>query len=111
MQKSVRANNFYQDAHQRIFKAIIVLYDKGHPVDLVTLANQLQDQKQIELYLAVTPIWPNSRTPLLPPPTRNITPRIVRERGMMRGLIHVCTEILRDAYDQSRPADEMLGTA
>ncbi len=44
----VRAENFYQDAHRPIFKAIIVLYDKGHPVDLVTLANQLQDEKQIE---------------------------------------------------------------
>ena len=34
--------------------------------------------------------------------------RIVRDRAIVRNLIHASTEILRDAYDQSQPADEML---
>jgi replicative DNA helicase len=34
--------------------------------------------------------------------------RIVRDRALVRNLIHVSTEILRDAYDQAQPADEML---
>ena len=106
----VRAENFYQDAHQRIFKAIIVLYDKGHPVDLVTLANQLQDEKQIEDiggYSYLAELWDAAPTAA----NAEYYARIVREKALTRGLIHVCTEILRDAYDQSRPADEMLGAA
>src|SRR5436189_212562 len=34
----LREDNFYTDAHQKIFKAVITLHDRGHPVDLVMLA-------------------------------------------------------------------------
>src|SRR5437899_2923836 len=44
----VRADNFYQDAHQKIYQAIIALYERGHPIDLVTLAELLKEQKYIE---------------------------------------------------------------
>ena len=37
----VRLENFYADAHRKVFAAIIALYDRGHPVDLVTLAEHL----------------------------------------------------------------------
>src|SRR5262249_1891038 len=37
--------------------------------------------------------------------------RIVRDRAMVRNLIHVSTEVLRDAYDQALPADELLESA
>ena len=44
----IRAENFYFDAHQKIFQAATSLYDRGEPVDLVLLANLLKEQKQIE---------------------------------------------------------------
>jgi replicative DNA helicase len=44
----LRGENFYFDAHQKIFQGIIDLYDRGHPVDLVMLAEVLKDKKQIE---------------------------------------------------------------
>src|SRR5438093_10244773 len=44
----IRAENFYTDAHQKIFTAICTLYDKGQPCDLVLLANHIKDQGQIE---------------------------------------------------------------
>src|SRR2546421_11982662 len=44
----LRGDNFYLDAHQKIFQGIITLYDKGHPVDLVMLAELLKEQKHIE---------------------------------------------------------------
>ena len=37
--------------------------------------------------------------------------RIVRDKAMVRNLIHASTEILRDAYDQAMPADELLEAA
>ena len=37
--------------------------------------------------------------------------KIVREKAIIRGLIHASTEILRDAYDQAQPAEELLGAA
>ena len=37
--------------------------------------------------------------------------RIVRDRAVVRNLIHASTEILRDAYDQAQPADELVEQA
>ncbi len=37
--------------------------------------------------------------------------RIVRDKGITRSLIHASTEILRDAYDQAYPADQLLEAA
>jgi replicative DNA helicase len=42
------AGDFYRTAHQKIFAAIIDLFDKGEPVDLVTLANNLKGRGQLE---------------------------------------------------------------
>ena len=40
--------DFYKTAHQRIFASIIDLFDKGEPVDLVTLANNLDESGHID---------------------------------------------------------------
>jgi replicative DNA helicase len=101
---------FYQDAHQRIFKAANELHDKGHPVDLVTLANKLQEEKQIEDvggYAYLGDLWDAAPTAA----NAEYYARIVREKALVRGLIQECTGILHDAYDQSSPADELLGVA
>src|SRR5262249_36312035 len=41
-------DTFYADAHQKIFKSIRALYDRGNPVDAVILADALKEQKHIE---------------------------------------------------------------
>ena len=106
----VQADNFYFDAHQKIFQAIRTIYDSGKPVDLVILAEYLNSQKQLEdvgrgAYLAE--LWDAA------PSAANAEhyAHIVREKGITRSLIHASTEILRDAYDQSQPADELLAKA
>ena len=42
------AEDFYKTAHQKIYAAIIDLFDKGEPVDLVTLANNLDESGRLE---------------------------------------------------------------
>src|SRR5262249_3308592 len=37
--------------------------------------------------------------------------RIVRDKSIVRNLIHAGNEVLRDAHDQSMPADELLESA
>ena len=60
MQIIQHADAFYQDAHQKIFQGIVALYDKGHPVDLVTLAEWLREQKYLDDiggYAALPELW------------------------------------------------------
>jgi replicative DNA helicase len=106
----VRADNFYSDAHQKVFGAILALYEKGHPVDLIALAEELKLRGHLEDvggYAAVADLWEAA------PTAANAVyhARIVRDRAQVRNLIHASTEILRDAYDQVQPADEMVEAA
>ena len=106
----VRADNFYLDAHQKIFQAIASIYDRGHPVDLVLLADLLKEQKYIEDvggYGYLAELWDAAPTAA----NAEYYARIVRDKAQVRSLIHASTEILRDAYDQSEPADQMLEQA
>src|SRR5207248_2333031 len=44
----IRTEDFYADAHQKVFQAIIDLHDKGgQPVDVVILAEELKQRNQI----------------------------------------------------------------
>src|SRR5947209_3796272 len=103
----IRPDNFYADAHQKIYQGVIALYDKGHPVDLVLLADHLKEQKQIEDvggYGYLGELWDAAPTAA----NAEYYARIVRDKAVVRYLIHAGTEILRDAYDQAMPADELL---
>jgi len=106
----LRPESFYADAHQKIYQAIISLYDKGHPVDLVVLAETLLQRSQLEdiggpAYLGS--LWDAAPTAA----NAEYYAQIVRDRSVIRNLIGASTEILRDAYDQSQPADDMLEAA
>src|SRR5216684_2129367 len=106
----IREENFYLDAHRKIYRGIVTLYDRGHPVDLVMLAELLKEQKQIEdvgSYSYLAELWDAAPTAA----NAEYYARIVRDKAIVRFLIHASTEILRDAYDQVMPADELLEAA
>src|SRR5436309_3453356 len=106
----LRPDNFYLDAHQKICHAVTALYDQGHPVDLVVLAEELKTRKQIEDiggYAYLGQLWDAAPTAA----NAEYYARIVRDNAIIRHLIHSSNEILRDAYDQAMPADELLESA
>jgi replicative DNA helicase len=103
----LREDTFYADAHQKIFKAIVSLYDKGHPVDLVVLAEVLKELKYIEDvggYAYLGELWDAAPTAA----NAEYYAKIVRDKAIVRNLIHAGNEILRDSYDQAMPAEELL---
>jgi replicative DNA helicase len=110
VQLIVRADSFYADAHQKIFAAVASLSDKSFPVDLVTLAEELKQRGQIDDvggYPYLAELWEAA------PTAANAVyyAQIVRDRYLVRNLIHASTEILRDAYEQSQSGDELLNEA
>jgi replicative DNA helicase len=106
----VQTANFYTDAHQKIFAACVEMRNRGDAIDLVTLNEYLKEQKQLEdaggpAYLVG--LWDAA------PTAANAVyyARIVRDKALVRNLIHASTEVLRDAYDQAAPASELLEAA
>lgn len=98
---------FYKDAHQKIFSAIKDLFERGSPIDLVTLGEELARGRQIQSvggydYLArlleECPTAANAE----------YYAKIVREKSILRELIHAGNEIIRMAQHPSGPADGIL---
>src|SRR4051794_20543919 len=103
----IQEGSFYSDAHRKIFAAIVKLYNDRTPVDLVTLAEYLTHQKQIEDvggYGKLAELWDAA------PTAANAVhyAKIVRDKGLVRALINIGTEIVADAYDQTMPAQELV---
>lgn len=106
----VRVDNFYFDAHQKVFQAVVDTYNDGKPVDLVILHEVLKQRKQLEDVGGVeylTDLWDAAPTAS----NAEYYARIVRDKALVRNLIHTSTELLRDAYDGVTSADELLGMA
>ena len=40
--------DFYRDAHRKIFEALIILSERDEPADLITLTDELQKRKQLD---------------------------------------------------------------
>lgn len=103
--------DFYRSDHRLIFRAIRRLSENGKPFDLLTLAEWLEDNTQLEdaggfAYLGVlardTPSAANVRA----------YGDIVRERAIRRNLIRIATEIADSAYDpKGRDSKQLLDDA
>src|SRR4051794_9168851 len=48
VQQVIKAENFYFDAHQKIFQAITDLSNENQPIDLVMVHERLKRNKQLE---------------------------------------------------------------
>jgi len=57
--------DFYREAHRKIFKAMVELFERNEPADLITLTNLLKERGQLESLGGGPPIWPNWLTQYL----------------------------------------------
>lgn len=102
--------DFYSTAHQKIFAGIISLSEKGEPVDLVTLSEELQHSQCLEEV--------GGRSYLVTlanavPTAANVQYHsyIVREKAILRALIQAATSIVSRSFDAPSNVDEFLDQA
>jgi replicative DNA helicase len=103
-------DDFYSEAHRKIFKAIIELSDRNEPCDLITLSNILKDQKRIEqiggtAYLASLVDSVSSAANI------GYYAKIIKEKSILRRLIGTATDILNKTYDSGMDVDSVLDEA
>src|SRR3954447_2846386 len=94
----VSAADFYRESHGTIFKAALGLYQKGEPVDAITLVDELEERSELEKVGGRQRIH---ELAALVPATANAAhcARIVREMATLRGLIRSGSEIARLGWD------------
>ncbi len=111
--ETLSPDDFYKDTHRRIFKVMLDMFETGDAIDLVTLSDALRGKTGLEAvggasYLATLVS--------LVPTAANIKyhARIVREKAVLRKLIHSATDIITQSYEDSRTVvniDELLDRA
>ena len=103
-------DDFYRDAHHKIYNALIDLSERDEPADLITLTNELRKKDQLEAiggasYLAslIDSV----------PTAANIEyyARIVKEKAILRRLIETSTEIITQSYQDRSDVESFLDEA
>ena len=108
--ETIKAEDFYREAHRKIFRAILQLAERNEPADLVTLSDALQAREELaeiggRSYLAELA----DRVPT----AANVATyaRIVHDKSVLRGLITAATEIATRGYEAPDDVRELLDRA
>jgi replicative DNA helicase len=106
----IDAEDFYRDAHRRIFERMVGLSERSMPIDLVTLKDELS--RAGELDDVGGPAYIAALTDGVPR-SANVEhyARIVKERSTLRKLIQSASDVLSRAYDAEEDADQLLDEA
>jgi replicative DNA helicase len=106
----IDAQDFFRDAHRRIFERMVGLTDRSEPVDLVTLKDELH--RCGELDEVGGPAYISALTDGVPR-SANVEyyARIVKEKATLRRLIQSANDLLVRAYDGEQGADDLLDEA
>jgi replicative DNA helicase len=107
---SLKPETFYRDEHQRIFGAIFELFASSKPVDMLTVVQELKKRGELDMVGGVPYI--TSLTNRVAS-TANIEyhTRILNQKQIQRELIRVSSDIIKDAYEESTDALELLDKA
>ena len=101
---------FYRDDNRVIYQAIINLYNKSEPIDILTLKDELESMNKFEQvggyeYLASLP----DKVPT----TANVQKyiKIVEEKSILRNLIRTANEIIELGYNPTEDVEDIMDGA
>ena len=108
--ESLKEDAFYRDDNRIIFQAIVNLYSKSEPIDIITLKDELESMDKFEQvggyeYLASLP----DKVPT----TANVQKyiKIVEEKSILRNLIKTANEIIELVYDPTEDVEDIMDGA
>lgn len=101
---------FYVDANQKIYGAIRRLFDKGMPVDLLTVTEELRKSNELEI---VGGAYYLTRLTMSVVSSAHVEAhaRIVMEKFIQRELIRISGEVIGNAYEDSTDVFDLLDKA
>ena len=101
---------FYREDNRAIYQAIVNLYNKSEPIDIITLKDELESMGKFEQvggfdYLASLP----DKVPT----TANVQKyiKIVEEKSILRNLIKTANEIIELGYDPAEDVEDIMDGA
>lgn len=106
----VRSEDFYEERHQRIYEAIIRLYEKHSPIDVLTLSDQLKGTGFLDMVGGAS--YLTELTNFVPTATHiEQYAEIVSQKSLRRRLIKASQDIVGLGYDEGRSLQELVEEA
>lgn len=103
----VRSDDFYKPVHSIIFNAILGLYEKSEPIDLLTVTNELKEKNKLDTIGGSSYL-----TELIEkvPTASHIEhyAKLVKEKKILRNLIQASAEITESAFSPEEEIEDVL---
>jgi replicative DNA helicase len=106
----VRAEDFYAQPHETLYRHVLAMHNDGQRIDAMLLVERLNQAQQLESiggleYLAeVAQSVPTAANAVY-------YAQIVHDKAVLRNLIHASHDILRESYEQTYDARDLLARA
>jgi replicative DNA helicase len=99
--------DFYNPAHEKIYKTILELYEKHQPVDILTVTNRLKEKKILtdvggSSYLAEITNLVTTTSHV------DYYAHLVKEKKILRDLIKISAEITENAFEPQKEFEMFL---
>lgn len=106
----LRAESFYSDAHQAIYKAVLELFRNSKPIDLLTVTEEMKKMGTLDLiggsyYLVELTNRVGSSANI------EYHARIIAQKHIQREMIKVSTNIIREAYEDTTDVFDLMDKA
>src|SRR5712691_739745 len=106
----LRIEDFSLESHRRIYSRMVDLAESSRPIDMITLIEELDRHKDLQPIGDVG--YVSSLLHGVPDrPSIEHYVKIVRDKALLRGLIHAANTAIARAADQSDAAEEVLSDA
>ncbi len=106
----LRPTDFYADAHGKLYHHMLAMHDEGRRIDTTLLVERLKQAGEFESIGGAAYLADVLHSVAVAAHAVHYA-QIVREKSVLRALIHTTTEILRDAYDPAAQCRDLLNQA
>ena len=103
----LKPESFYLDAHQTVYRAIMGLFERSEPVDILTVTEALRKSGELEMAGGAYFIAELSNKVTSAANVEHHA-RIVSQKHIQRELISISTTIIKDAYEDTTDVLELL---
>ncbi|MCB0761144.1 MAG: replicative DNA helicase [Flavobacteriales bacterium] len=106
----LRPDSFYKESHQRIFRVIAKLFEKGEPIDILTVTQELKNSGDLEFVGG--PYYIAQLTNRVAS-TANVEyhARIVAQKYIQRELIRISGNIIKESFEDTTDVFDLLDYA
>ena len=111
LERGIEPEDFYHPAHRAIFEAMLALSERGQPIDIVTLSDQLRVLAQGRKQPVSEALLADLAARVPTAANIGFYARIVHEKSSLRRMIAACGEVASRAFTETGDAAEFLDWA